>query len=82
MRKGIYIAALATMILSCKEQNNKDNTNTTVVESDTLPKPNEEIVLFDGTDLNAWKGYGVDEVHANWTIDGDAMMFTPGDEGG
>ena len=39
-------------------------------------------VLFDGSDLSHWKGYGRDDVPAGWVIDGDALHHEPGTEGG
>ena len=33
-------------------------------------------VIFDGTSLNGWRGYGKDHVPARWTIDDGCLKFT------
>lgn len=38
-------------------------------------------LLFDGT-LDGWKGYRRDDVPGGWTVEGDALAFTPGVEAG
>ena len=47
--------------------------------------PDEEAVgwrlLFDGT-LSGWKGYRREDVPGGWTVQGDALAFTPGVEAG
>ena len=47
--------------------------------------PDEEAagwnLLFDGT-LDGWKGYRRDDVPGGWTVEGDALAFTPGVEAG
>ncbi len=35
------------------------------------------IVLFDGTDLDAWRGYRRDDVPAGWRIEDDVLAFAP-----
>ncbi|WP_379952845.1 DUF1080 domain-containing protein [Dokdonia sp. R78006] len=89
MKRTIYIAAVALMAFACKNE-----TKTTVVdirsgEGNTfsiggkkIADPSDKVVLFDGSNLNAWKGYGTDGMHDNWTIEDGAMAFTPGEEGG
>ena len=34
------------------------------------------IVIFDGTSLNGWRGYGKDHVPSRWTIDDGCLKFT------
>ena len=34
------------------------------------------IVIFDGTSLNGWRGYGKDNVPARWTIEDGCLKFT------
>ena len=81
MKRTIYIAAVAIFALSCKE---KEVTTTQEVEEvETVTQASTtEIVLFDGSSFDAWKGYGTDGMHENWTIEDGAMAFTPGKEGG
>ena len=34
------------------------------------------IVIFDGTSLNGWRGYGKENVPARWTIEDGCLKFT------
>ena len=38
-------------------------------------------LLFDGDDLDAWRGFEMDGVGAGWDVDGDAIHFSPPPEG-
>ncbi|MEM6328513.1 MAG: DUF1080 domain-containing protein, partial [Bacteroidota bacterium] len=40
------------------------------------------IVLFDGTSLDGWRGYLREDVPGGWTVQDEALTFTPGVEGG
>ena len=33
------------------------------------------IILFDGTDMKGWRGYGKDNVPGKWTVDNGAIKF-------
>lgn len=48
------------------------------------PMPAEEgwVTLFDGSDLDAWRGYGREDVPSGWVIDAGTLHFEPGGEGG
>ena len=90
MKKIITMAACAAVIFSlasCK--NNKKATAEEngvpayeVVENaqvDLAGFPVDEegyIVIFDGTSLNGWRGYGKEEVPARWTIEDGCLKFT------
>ncbi len=39
-------------------------------------------LLFDGRALDGWTGYGRSDLPAGWQIEGDALAFVPGGEGG
>lgn len=39
-------------------------------------------VLFNGSDLSAWRGYGQDDVPGGWQIDEGLLYFDPGIGGG
>ena len=81
MKKTIYIAAVVIFALSCKEK--EVTTTQEVQEVETVTEaPAKYSVLFDGSSFDAWKGYGTDGMHDNWTIEDGAMAFTPGEEGG
>ena len=38
-------------------------------------------ILFDGSSLNGWRGYGRDTVTARWTIEDDCLKFTGSNTG-
>lgn len=84
MKQIIYIAAIAILVLSCKEK----QAEKTIEKQDAAVTPpaaqkiEEAIVLFDSSNLDAWKGYGTDTMHEEWSIEDDSMVFTPNDEGG
>ena len=42
----------------------------------------EWVTLFDGTSLDAWRGFGQEVVPASWTIEDSVMTFTPREGGG
>ena len=42
----------------------------------------EWLTLFDGTSLDAWKGFQRDDVPGGWGIEDGLLKFTPGVEGG
>ncbi|MDX1470105.1 MAG: DUF1080 domain-containing protein [Flavobacteriaceae bacterium] len=74
------------LLVNCKEDNKDMETetieDTEMAAMDDTDMQNEWTVLFDGTSTDAWRGYNDDGMYDNWTIDGDALKFTPGDEGG
>lgn len=73
------LAVLAlTFLIGCSQPKEK-------VEQVYTGSPEEEsdwMVLFDGTNYDEWKGYGIDEMHKGWTIEDGAMKFTPQEKGG
>lgn len=94
MKKTIYLIAIFIVVLSCKEnasesgvqdqqvnpeQESMDTDQT--LEEDTKKDP-EWVVLFDGTSTDQWRGYLSDSLPSEWTIEGDALAFNPGEEGG
>lgn len=80
MKKIIYMLIASVMVVSC---NAKKEKQVEVMAKAEVSVSSEEgwITLFDGSNLDSWKGYLKDGMHSEWTIDGDAMMFTP-DKGG
>lgn len=84
MKKLATLFLVAITLIACKEntQTNQESMvteNTSTVQSTS---DSEWEVLFDGSNFDQWRGYGTDEMYVEWSIDGDAMKFTPGKEGG
>jgi len=91
MKQTIYTLALLLIAFGCKdkaaESQNQDEAEVTPQTETEMNKDTEIrnegwIVLFDGTNLDQWRGYLSEEMHPEWTIEGDAMAFTPGEQGG
>ena len=68
MKKILMMAAMVSMLASCggngakkAEAPAEDNANT--------------VVLFDGTSLDGWRGYGKDVVPARWVIEDGCLKF-------
>ncbi len=78
MKKCTLVTALALLSLTaCREQTEK-TTEEMAMEAEALPGDQEEwIVLFDGTSMDAWRGYRMEEVPPSWTIEDGTMVFTP-----
>ena len=88
MKKLIFSALLAVMVIGCKDKTEKTNMD---VDSDPLanrelgtppPPPPAPIegewqVLFDGTNFDAWKRYLEDGVGDAWKIEDGAMVYYP-----
>ena len=68
MKKFLMMAAMVSMLASCggngakkAEAPAEDNANT--------------VVLFDGTSLEGWRGYGKENVPARWVIEDGCLKF-------
>ncbi|SHI35608.1 protein of unknown function [Arenibacter nanhaiticus] len=80
--KNLWITAfVAILTIGCKEKTTNapkeqpmENANT---EMSTKPDQGEWKVLFDGTNFDAWKGYGQEGVEDAWKIEEGAMVFYP-----
>lgn len=77
MKKILLGIAVVMLIASCKEENKKSS-EATVTEVE-MPK-NEWEILFDGSSLNKWKEFQNDSVSSAWTIQGEALVYTPPSE--
>lgn len=84
MKKLIFSALIAVMVMGCKDKTDKKNMD---IDSDPLansekgtpppPFEGEWKVLFDGTNFDAWKRYKEDGVGDAWKIEDGAMVFYP-----
>ncbi|NNC51354.1 MAG: DUF1080 domain-containing protein [Flaviramulus sp.] len=81
MKKLIFLAICTIALIGCKEKT-KQTTETVIEIEEEVETTSEWTTLFDGTNFDNWRGYGTDSMYPEWSIDGDAMMFTPSKEGG
>lgn len=91
MKKILFCAALAALFAMVSCGGNKQTTEQTEEPAapaySTLDKEQVDlskfkvddegyIVLFDGTSLEGWRGYGKDEVPSRWSIDEGSLKFS------
>ena len=86
----LYIACVAAVVslASCKNKKAAANAEESAVPAyevvenaqvDLAGYPVDDegyIVIFDGTSLDGWRGYGKDHVPARWTIEDGCLKFT------
>jgi hypothetical protein len=60
MKKIFLMAAMVACLAGCKAKEENPNT----------------IVLFDGTSLEGWRGYGKDHMPARWSIEDGCLKFS------
>ena len=86
----LYIACIAAVLslASCKNKKAAANAEESAVPAyEVVENPQVDlagfpvddegyIVIFDGTSLNGWRGYGKDHVPARWTIEDGCLKFT------
>jgi hypothetical protein len=86
MKKLIFSALIAVMVMGCKEKTDKNNMeagsdSNSMAQSDEMTpevkKEGEWQVLFDGTNFDAWKRYLEDGVGDAWKIEDGAMVYYP-----
>lgn len=82
MKTLLYLMPLALLIsvAACNDIENEEageieETIEETMEVDWVP-------LFDGSTLDHWKGYNLDEVPEGWSIEGDELVFSPPEEDG
>ena len=83
--KNLAIILVAFIALSACKNDKKLESMTQKIEDSTkkiTPIENEWITLFDGTSLENWRGYLSDSIYKEWTIEDNAMVFTPSDKAG
>ena len=61
------MAAMVSMLASCGGNGAK--------KAEAPAEDDNTIVLFDGTSLEGWRGYGKDHVPARWTIEDGCLKF-------
>ena len=80
MKKILYSLCALTVLMSCKTKGVTKETSTEV-SVEVNSESEKWITLFDGSNFDSWKGYLDDGMYDEWSIDGDAMLFTPGGKG-
>ena len=68
MKKVLMMAAMVSMLASCGGNGAKKAEAPAEDDANT-------VVLFDGTSLDGWRGYGKDHVPARWTIEDGCLKF-------
>ena len=81
MKKTIILALFAVATLACKNKDKQTNKVVTETKKENTVTSGW-VTLFDGTNFDNWRGYLMDEMPPELTIEDGAMMFTPGKEGG
>ena len=72
-------------MVACNQAEKKQKETKTiqqVVTSEELKSSNDWTILFDGSSLDNWRGYLSEDIYPEWTIQDDAMVFTPSNVGG
>ncbi len=77
MKHIIAIVFLAVLLVNCKETPKETEVSEVEVE-----EASNWTMLFDGSSFDNWRGYLQDDMPTEWTIEDDAMAFTPGEKGG
>ncbi len=83
---AIVMASFLSIIIGCdsKQQTSvtQDQTSTTTSDQQQVnalsgqEKEEGWELLFDGQNINNWRGYRKESVPSGWTVDGDALHFT------
>ena len=90
MKKVLLFTACIAMVfsmVSCKNKKKAEEPESKVPAYEVVENPQVDlagfpvddegyIVIFDGTSLNGWRGYGKDHVPARWTIEDGCLKFT------
>lgn len=79
--KKLIVLLIAVSFFNCKKE--KEQAKTEVEDAKMeVTQENEWVMLFDGESMDNWRGYGTETMYPEWSIEGDAMMFSPSKEGG
>ncbi len=85
MKKLLILTIALSTLVACKKKEEKveeTEPQTTTETSEATEKKEEWTVLFDGSNADQWRGYGMETMPAEWTIEEGTLAFTPGPEGG
>ncbi len=80
MKKSLFTAVLVLLIAGCRQQPEAKQTETAMAPETESEVQEEWMVLFDGTNMDAWRGYGREDLPETWKIEDGAMVFSPADK--
>ena len=81
--KNLICGMVILIIMGACSSNKSKETEAETEETSTAEAKPEWKVLFDGSNLDNWRGYNSDEMYSNWSIEEDgSMKFTPDEDGG
>lgn len=75
------LCLLMLLGIACKEKSTPIKEEMQQESEMTLEKTDSWEVLFDGTSMDAWKGYRMAEVPSPWKLEDGAMVFYPPSDG-
>ena len=83
VRVTLFVCLCCMVACNPAEKKQKETkTIQQVVTSEELKSNNDWTILFDGSSLDNWRGYLSEDIYPEWTIQDDAMVFTPSNVGG
>ncbi|MCO5724361.1 3-keto-disaccharide hydrolase [Robiginitalea marina] len=78
MKRKQLIGVIALLAMTaCKERPSGNTLQTAELSMEEAGSQQEWIVLFDGTSLDAWRGYGREDLPPSWKIEDGALVFYP-----
>ena len=81
----IIIIFSLCLFVGCNQAEKKiknNEVNQQIASSNLSENTNDWTILFDGSTLENWRGYLSNDIYPEWTIQDDAMVFTPSNVGG
>lgn len=87
MKKQLIGIGALIFCIACQQDSKEKAATEAIVEevemiSEETQTQDEWITLFDGSNMDAWRGYRMTTVPDAWTIEDETLQFTPSDEGG
>lgn len=81
--RSILLLTLIIVTAACGPKKDQESISLNVQETDKVMVFGQDwITLFDGTSMDAWRGYLMSDMPSEWSIEEGAMVFTPGAQGG
>lgn len=69
--QSLWILFFSILIAACSADEIE------MAEGDQMERENQWVSLFDGSSLEHWRGYRMDDIPDGWVIDGDELLFEP-----